>query len=251
MPGQRGSIFLLLGMLAWIAAGFAGALVSAGALRVGSALLRTVPGPIAVPAPGQLVYVLVAASGFQGTLLLGAMWQGRRAGGGDRRAGLGIRPVSQVGVVVLLCAAMIGWLMSFVGLAATFPALGDFAKSVAPDVLSDLSDHGSGVVVLKVALVTVLAPVSEELFFRGWIWEALRRRGYAVAMTAGLTAVPWLLLHGIDSPGRILILIPAAVVFSLARHIGRSVLASLAVHMTNNMTAVLMQAVAVLFGQEQ
>jgi membrane protease YdiL (CAAX protease family) len=250
MPGQRGSIFLLLGVLAWIAAGFAGALLSAGALGLGSAVLRMVLGPAAFLSPGQLAYVLVGASGFQGTLLLGAMWQGRRAGGGDRPAGLGIRPVRHVGMIVLLCAAMIGWLMSFVGLAATFPALGEFAKTVAPDALSDLGAHGPGIVVLKVALVTVLAPVSEELFFRGWIWEALRRRGYAIAMTAGLTAVPWLLLHGIDSPGRILILIPAAVVFSLARHIGRSVLASLAVHMTNNMTAVLMQAVAVLFGQE-
>jgi hypothetical protein len=87
--------------------------------------------------------------------------------------------------------------------------------------------------------VAVLAPVSEELFFRGWMWEALRQRGYAVVTTGFLSAVPWLLLHGIDSPGRILFLIPAALIFSLARYVGGSVLASLAPHMTNNLAAVL------------
>jgi hypothetical protein len=43
-------------------------------------------------------------------------------------------------------------------------------------------------------------------------------------------------------------LIPAAVVFSFARQQGGSVLASLLVHVTNNSTAVLMQAIAVVVG---
>jgi len=239
MPGRRGTIVLSLVMLAWIAAAFAGGAIAAGLLAAGSVLLRAVPGLAAIPAPGQIVYVLIAASGFQGTLLLGALWQGRRAGGGDWRAGVGARPIRHARPIVLLCAATIGWLFSFIGLAATFPALNEFAKSVTPGILSDLEHGGPVVVVLKIALVAVLAPVSEELFFRGWMWEALRQRGYAGAMTSVLTAVPWLLLHGIDSPGRILFLIPAALIFSLARYVGGSVLASLAPHLTNNLAAVL------------
>jgi membrane protease YdiL (CAAX protease family) len=90
--------------------------------------------------------------------------------------------------------------------------------------------------------------VSEELFFRGWLWEGLRRRGQTMFMTACLTATPWLLLHGIDAPGRILVLLPTAVIISFARYYGGGVRASLAVHMTNNGAAVLMQTVSVLFG---
>jgi membrane protease YdiL (CAAX protease family) len=63
-----------------------------------------------------------------------------------------------------------------------------------------------------------------------------------------VTALPWLLLHGLDSPARVVFLIPAAVVFSLARHQGGGVLASLIVHVTNNTAAVAMQAIAVLVG---
>ena len=248
--GQRGTVFLLLGALAWIVAGLAGAMVTVAVLGVGSALLRRSLGPALIPEASQLVIVLVAASAFQGTLLLGALRQGRLTGGGDRRAGLGFRPIRRGGRVVLLCAVMIALLLAFVLLAARLPALREFAKSVTPDVLSGLGEGGPAVSVLKGAMVVILAPASEELFFRGWLWEALRQRGQAIFTTACLTATPWLLLHGIDSPGRILILIPAAVVFSLARHQGGGVLASLAVHVTNNTIAVLMQAIAVLVGQQ-
>ncbi len=247
---RRGTVFLLLGMLAWVVAGFVVALIAAAVLGAGSALQRRLSGVAGDPAPDQLIYILIAAAAFQGTLLLGALWQGRRAGDGDRRVGLGFfLPVNRPGRVVWLCAVMIIWLLAFILAAEAFPALRDFAKSVTPNVLTGLGDGGPVGVTLKVVLVVVLAPLSEELFFRGWLWEALRRRGHAIITTAGLTALPWLLLHGIDSPGRILFLIPAAVVFSLARHQGGSVVASLAVHVTNNTAAVSMQALSTWFGQ--
>jgi membrane protease YdiL (CAAX protease family) len=250
VSGLRGTVFLLLGALAWIVTGFAGAMIAAAILGLGSVLLRRLPGLAFIPGASQLVIVLVAATVFQGTLLLVALRQGRLTGGGDRRSGLGFRPIRRGGRVVLLCASMIALLLIFVLLAARLPALREFARSVTPDVLAGLGEGGPAVTVLKVVLVVALAPASEELFFRGWLWEALRHRGRAISTTACLTAMPWLLLHGIDSPGRILFLIPAAVVFSLARHQGGGVLASLAVHVTNNTTAVLMQAMAMLFGQQ-
>jgi hypothetical protein len=248
VAGQRGTIFLLFGMMAWLVAGFAAAVATATVLGLGSVVLRRSAGVAAGPA--QLAYVLVAATAFQATLLLGALWQGRRAGSGDQNAGLGIRPIRHGRRVALLCVVMIVWLMAFVVLTAAIPALSDFAKSVTPDVLSGLDDGGPVTVALRVALVVILAPVSEELFFRGWLWEALRQRGHAITTTACLTALPWLLLHGIDSPGRMVFLVPAAVVFSFARYQGGGVLASLATHLTNNLAAVLMQAVAVLVGQQ-
>lgn len=236
-------------MLGWVLAGFAGAVLAAGVLGLSSVLLRVALGFSEVPAPSQLAYVLTAATAFQSVLLLAAFWQGGRAAAGDHCAGLGVRPIRHGGRVALLCIVMVIWLLTFILLAEAFPALRAFVKSVTPDMLAGLGGGGPIIVVLRIVLVTILAPVSEELFFRGWLWEAFRRRGHTVTMTACMTVLPWLLLHGIDSPGRIVFLIPAAVVFSLARQQGGSVLASLSVHLTNNMTAVFMQALGTWFGQ--
>ena len=236
----------MLGMLGWIVAGFGGALAATAILGAGSAVVHMLPGAAALSSPDKVVYVLIASSGFQATLLLAALWQTRRSGGGNRRASLGIRPIRHPGIIVLLCATMMALLFGFVTLVALFPGLRAFAESVTPSVLSE--DSSPVVLGLKIMLVAVLAPVSEELFFRGWIWEALRQRGQSVAMTVCLSIIPWLLLHGIDSPGRILFIIPAGLIFSLARHVGGSVLASLSLHVTNNGTAVLMQLLSMYFG---
>jgi uncharacterized protein len=245
---RRGSVFLLLGMLAWVAAGLVVALLVATVLGFSAVLLRQGLGLGFVPAPNLLAYVLAGSTAFQGTLLWGALRQGRRLGRGDRSAGLGIRRIRHIGQVALLCVVMIVCLLSFVLLAAHIPALREFAKSVTPDIMARLGEGGPLAVLMKVTLAVILAPLSEELFFRGWFWEALRHRGHAFVTTACMTALPWLLLHGLDSPARIVFLIPAAVVFSLARQQGGSVIASLIVHVTNNTTAVLMQAIAVLVG---
>lgn len=235
-------------MLAWVVAGLLGAVAIAALLGVGAALLRQFLGYGFVPEPSLLVYVLAGSTAFQVTLLLAALRQGRLSGHGDRHVGLGIRPIRHGGRVALLGIAMIVCLLGFVLLAARLPALREFAKSVTPDIMARLGEGGPVALLVKVALAVVLAPLSEELFFRGWLWEALRQRGHAIITTACLTALPWLLLHGLDAPQRIVFLIPAAVVFSLARQQGGSVLASLVVHVTNNTAAVSMEAIAVLVG---
>jgi membrane protease YdiL (CAAX protease family) len=205
----------------------------------------------AVAEPSGLVYTLLGGYGFHGTLLLGGLWQGRRLGGGDWRAGIGANRIRGKAWIALFCVLMVGWLMVVLALTAAIPALHDFMKSMTPEFLmSDLAEASPGVMGLLLALVVILAPVAEECFFRGWLWEASRRRGHAIVTTACLTAVPWLLLHGIESPGRILFLLPAAVIFSLARQMGGGVLASLTVHITNNLSVVLVQATAALLGPQ-
>jgi membrane protease YdiL (CAAX protease family) len=245
---RRGTALLLLGMLAWVAAAFIGAIVVTAVLGFAIGLLRGWLGPEIVPPTSLLIYVLIAACGFQGVLLLAALRQGLVTGAGDRCEGLGARPIRHQGMVVIFCLAMIIWLGVFITLMGRFPALRDYAKSVTPNVLTGMGDDNIVFVVLRLVLVAVLAPVSEEFFFRGWVWEALRQRGHATVITACLTAFPWLLLHGVDAPGRILFLIPAAVIFSMARSYGGSVRASLCVHVTNNSVAVLVQAISTLFG---
>jgi membrane protease YdiL (CAAX protease family) len=241
-------VFLLLGMLAWVAVAFLGAVLAATLAGFAIGLAGARLGPGAVPAEPLLIYVLIAACGFQVVLLLAALRQGRLAGAGDRCAGLGARSIRRQGLVAMFCLAMVIWLAVFITLMGRFPALREYAKSVTPDLLTGMDDDNVAVTVLRLALIAVLAPISEELFFRGWLWEALRRRGHATTVTACLTAIPWLLLHGVDAPGRILFLIPAAVIFSLARHYGGGVRASLCTHVTNNGVAVLAQTIATLFG---
>ena len=249
MAERRSTVLLLLGMIAWVAAGLVAAFVLS-VVAVGGALawLHHGLGPELVGEQSVLLYVLVGSTAFQATLLAGAVRQGRLAGNGDWRFGLGIGRIRHVGRVALLCVVMIGCLLGFVLLSARIPALRDFAKSVTPDIMARLEEGGPFAVMAKVALAVVLAPISEELFFRGWLWESLRRRGHGVLSTACLTALPWLLLHGLDSPARVLFLLPAALVFSLARHYGGSVLASLVVHVTNNAVAVLLEVIAVVMG---
>jgi membrane protease YdiL (CAAX protease family) len=247
VTGQRNVIFLLFGVLGLIGAALAGAVLTGLVLNFGAMLLRAKLGFPHLPEPSALLNLLIVACGFQLSLLLGALWQGRRLGQGDRSAGLGIGPIRRKPVIACLCLVLLGWLVALVLLVPFFPSLGEFAKSSSAESLLKIGDSGLGLMLLSFVLVAVLAPLSEELFFRGWFWEALRRRGYGAGLIAAATAAPWLLLHGLDAPGRILFLIPAAVILSLARHVGGGVRASLVVHMVNNTAATLTEMVSVLF----
>jgi membrane protease YdiL (CAAX protease family) len=250
MAERRGTVWLLLGMLAWVVVAIIGSLAMWGMLALIDGILGR-RGINAIPHPSRLVFTLLGGYGFHGTLLLGALRQGRRIGSGDWRAGVGVRRIKHKRLIVLFCVGMIFWLIGMLALTSAVPALREFMKSMTPEFLmADLGDASPGVMALLLVLVVVMAPVAEELFFRGWLWEALCRRGHGVTTTAVLTAIPWLLLHGIESPGRILFLLPAAVIFPLARHLGGGVLASLTVHFTNNLSVVLVQAIAMLVGHE-
>ena len=242
---------LVLRVVLWIVAAFAGAILALCALGLVSAVGRGLSigfqRKALFPLPDPLVYLLFSACGFQATLLLGAMWEGWRVGNGDRGAGLGASPIRRLGTVAFLCLLMVAWVFALPTLLGAVPSLRALAKVATPGVLTPDGADGPAAVVLRLLLLAVLAPVSEELFFRGWLWEALRRAGHGAWSVAGWTSLPWLLLHGLDSPKRVLFLIPAAVVFSVARHVGGGVRASLMVHMSNNLTVVLMQAVPILF----
>jgi uncharacterized protein len=237
---RRSAFFLLLGIVAWVAIAVAGSVLA-------GYLLDVVVGWLRLTKPSDLLRLLVVTCGFQIILLLGALWQARRLGNGDWRAGIGFAPVRRKGLIAMLCLAMIAWLGIVLVLATLFPGLHEYVKSNSVEVLSELDHAGPGILALNFFLIVILAPLSEELFFRGWLWEALRRRGQGIAMTMGVTAIPWLLLHGIDAPGRILILLPAAVAVSLARHLGGGIRASLTVHITNNAAATLTELVSLLF----
>src|SRR5690242_4677471 len=89
---RRGTLLLLLGMLAWVAAGFLGATTTAAVVAFLGGLMNALSRhTIAMPDAMSLVFA--GAGGFQATLLYGALWQGSRAAGGAWRVGIGFWPV--------------------------------------------------------------------------------------------------------------------------------------------------------------
>lgn len=247
MTGQRESVFLLLGAGASLAAAVAGAIAAIGIFGVSWAVLHGALKLRALEAPGGPAYIMVGLAGFHGTLLWGAIRQARRLGGGDWRLGSGLRPVAHKLLIGGLCVLMAGWVAAFIGLVSLIPGADTLARSTPPGTMLASQQAGPVGQVLWFALLGVLAPAAEELFFRGWLWEALSRR-HGIWTTAGVTSGIWLVPHGIDSMAHMIFLVPAALVLSFARHKGRSVLASLAVHLTNNTTALLGPTAMVFLG---
>ncbi len=169
----------------------------------------------------------------QALMVFGSMHQGWRAGVGNLGAGLGWLPVRRCWLVLALvaCALLLG--AAQVELSAVSPTVHDFLERAAPKMVGP--PVGSGAYVLWfAATVGVGAPVAEEMFFRGSLWVGLRRQwgAWGTGLTTGGV---FLLLHGVWGEWRLLVaLAPVAVVLSLARELGGSVRASLAVHMVNN-----------------
>ena len=239
MKGRWGTPLLLLGAAGFVVMGLVAAAILGAGITLAPAALRRWTG-VNVASPSALASLMAVAYGFQGTLLAAAVWRGRRLGAG----GLGLRPIRDWPLVLRLCFAMLIWLVILVALTTWFPALRDLARSKTMDVLTDFLDAGPIVLTAAAVLITALAPVSEELFFRGWLWEALARRGHGMISIGLWTTLPWLLLHGLDSPGRVVFLVPAAVALFTARRLDGGVRASLAVHVVNNSAAVILEAVA-------
>ncbi len=94
-----------------------------------------------------------------------------------------------------------------------------------------------------VLMVTLLAPISEELLFRGWLWTALRP-SWGIWPTALFTGGVWWISHAYYEPRALPFLLLTAVILSLARHYTGSVRATIAVHMIENVRLVVMTSVA-------
>lgn len=180
-------------------------------------------------------YLALAGIMTQLVFLLASWRQGARLGSGNFAAGLGEGPVRRPWLIVGL--ALVQLTLSGVALAAAqqIPSLARHLKSA--EQLNGLFFDGSMWLLPGLVLIVVLAPLGEELFFRGWLWTGLRRVWSPVPV-AVVTGVLWLALHvgnGLLYP---LFLIPAAIMFGVIRHVGGSVQASILAHVINNGLAV-------------
>jgi membrane protease YdiL (CAAX protease family) len=158
-------------------------------------------------------------------LLVAAIVAGRVVGGGDVNVGLANEPILRSPLILLLATILAG-----------YAAIATYVLYRArPDLL--LEDHptGSWQLVLFLLLVVVLFPIAEELFFRGWLWTGLRRH-WSLLPTASLTGGFWLVLH-IDRGLLMIVLLPVAVILSLAREFAGSIRAPIALHAMYNSIA--------------
>jgi membrane protease YdiL (CAAX protease family) len=154
------------------------------------------------------------------TVLFGDYILGGVIGQGNVRSGLRDQPISRRATFGLMIA-----------LIAAYAILWDvihyfqFRDLVRQQLVIDESNPWLS---LSHAFFSVLlAPLSEELFFRGWLWTGLRKHWSALT-TGALTGAVWLALH----PAEIwLWFFPIAIILSVARHFGESVRAPIALHM--------------------
>ena len=244
MSRPSSTALLLLGVAGWIAAAGAAAVAATVLLAFVAGFFPSflarlgLPGGDWFPSPSVLAYALIATGVALATLLGAALWQCR--GGGALTSGGPLRPAA----ILRLCLLLFGWAIGVTVLSTAFPAFGAFAQGAVPAMLKGDDAPGPAMLIFGSLLIMVLAPLAEETFFRGWLWDALNRRGHGVWVTAGVTGGLWLALHAVEAPARVLFLVPAAIAFSVARHRAGGLRAALSLHLANNAMAVAMMALA-------
>ncbi|MCK6505810.1 CPBP family intramembrane metalloprotease [Myxococcota bacterium] len=196
---------------------------------VGGALLVVRTGDLqgAVPTLGETV--LASAAGGLCAALFAAVRAGR--GGGLRALGLrGARPGAWLLAIALAPA--------FLGLSAAWNLLLDgLGHRVAPQRILEevLAAPDSPVAMATVAYGVLLAPVVEELVFRGFLLPPLARR-LGPAAAVGITSLLFGLMHLSDPAA-----VPPLVAFGLALGLLRLRSASLGppvlLHLLNNAAA--------------
>jgi membrane protease YdiL (CAAX protease family) len=172
-----------------------------------------------------------------GCVLLAASFvRGRIVGQGDVRAGLSDATIARLPLVITL-----------VFLTAAYSALINFAiHSVRPEVAAQFVARSAWLQVPFLFSAVFLAPIAEELFFRGWLWNALKQHWNGL-LTASVVSGLWLAVHLEQGMPAVIGLIPVAVLIAFARHFGKSVRASIAVHMAMNLVAAVIPWIVVAY----
>src|SRR5262249_316378 len=83
-------------------------------------------------------------------------------------------------------------------------------------------------------ILIVLAPLAEELFFRGWLWTGLRKH-WGVLPTGLMTAVMWLGPHLDRGIGAVLGLLFPVLILTNARQVGKNCPATTFIHAIYNL----------------
>ncbi len=149
--------------------------------------------------------------------------------------GLGAGAVHRRRLVVGLAAAPPLAMIALVALVAQLLGASETLRPLMTPNTSQALEAGPLLLATGMVLTVIVAPIAEELFFRGWLWGRLRPHWRPLA-TGACTGVLFMLLHLTGGVLKPLFVLPTTVLLTLARHYGGSVRASLIVHVSNNAT---------------
>jgi membrane protease YdiL (CAAX protease family) len=182
----------------------------------------------AVPFETQGLLIEITKLSGYAIVFFGNYIQGRVIGQGSVRTGLGDQPTSRRAIVGLLAV-----LIAARAIQSDYMLYFDYRQLLYQQFVIDESSPWLS---LTHAFFSVLlAPLSEELFYRGWLWTGLRKH-WGFLPTAVFTSVAWLVGHPVGTVGWLL---PVAVILSVARHSGQSVRASIALHILYNFIVII------------
>jgi membrane protease YdiL (CAAX protease family) len=103
----------------------------------------------------------------------------------------------------------------------------------------------TGYLMFAILPTVLLAPIGEEIYCRGWLWNALQR--YCRPITTGtIVSAIWIAAHLPFGFHRLSLLIPHAALLAITRHYCRSVRAPILLHITVNALGLLSQPLYVL-----
>lgn len=127
-----------------------------------------------------------------------------------------------------------------IAFAIYFPLAIAYTQAVNPDEQTTLRDLGAGssvaLTILIGVLVVGLAPVAEEIFFRGFFYGALRTR-FSFVAAALIDGVVFGVVHAGTGPQAIPPLIILGFAFCVAYEATGSILPGIVLHALNNMLA--------------
>jgi uncharacterized protein len=201
----------------------------AAATVLGSIVFVAAGGATDPPPGAQLV-----ATVLQDACFIGAVWLFASLAGRPTPAQFGLRPPSRPLRALGLVAAGYGTFILFSGIWLT--ALGE--TDTQDNLPDDLGADKSTIAMLAVVfVVTIAAPIAEELLFRGYFFTALRNwRGlWPAALITGLVFGS---IHAVSSPAAFLVpLALFGVVLCLLYDRTRSLYPCIALHCVNNSIA--------------
>jgi membrane protease YdiL (CAAX protease family) len=178
-----------------------------------------------IPPMWSHLLITVGVFGSAVVLLYAASIRGRIVGGGDLRLGLGVAPIERLPIIIGLSAVLV-----------VYAALIDFAiYKYRPDLFFQSSSVTLWITLFDSLVVIVLAPLAEELFFRGWLWTGLRKHWGALP-TGLMTAAMWLVPHLERGIGYVVLLLFPALILTVARQVGKSVRVTIPIHAIYNLT---------------
>jgi membrane protease YdiL (CAAX protease family) len=220
----------------WLALGFFAAILFSALTTVAFGLLSIKTNPNIRNLDATMTMLAFSIVMFVATII-----RGRVVGDGNVRAGLCYGPISRPLTVTILAIAITGYALFLIDVYAGDNAHIDIRLLSAHPWLT------GGVVVLIGAYIGFFGPLSEEFFFRGWLWTGLERQ-WGVFPAAFFTGASWLALHLDRGLAELLILVPVALLLAMARHLGSSVRAPLALHMLYNTILIAPPALQLLKG---